>query len=503
MSHVPTNVGTVYDANGNTNTIKVVNFGTTVYTGPVDVSLTLARIRALKCETQEANDGGFFNPTGTEVPQVIRHPENANYYMEFVVWYAINTNAWTYDTGNLPYPGVTWPGPMRLLIGAGGEVYFTGDHYVTAQWVNPPPQLGVSPSTGLTSSGNVGGPFSPSSQVYALTNSGFTAFNWTATKNVNWLTVSPSSGTLAAGAVANVTLSINANATNLTANSYSATVGFTNTANDVGDTTRTVSLTVNAAPSGTLVVTPLLGLTSSGSVGGPFNPSSQVYALTNSGGASLNWTASNTANWLSLSPVSGTLAAGAATTVTVSINANATNLSANSYSDTVGFTNTTNGAGNTTRPASLTVTNVVSIPFQSWQNFYWATGASDPNAAPDLDPYGKGISNTNQFLAGFNPTNTTAYPQIISIAVTGDNVNVTYLGSNGDTNYPGGPTKRTNVLEFTTGALDGSVSNNFTSTGQTNILSDGNGSGIVTNMVDGGGATNIPSRYYRVRILAP
>jgi hypothetical protein len=392
MSHVPTNVGTVYDANGNTNTIKVVNFGTTVYTGPVDVSLTLARIRALKCETQESNDGGFFTPTGTEVPQVIRHPENANYYMEFVVWYAINTNAWTYDTGNLPYPGVTWPGPMRLLIGAGGEVYFTGDHYVTAQWVNPPPQLGVSPSSGLTSSGNVGGPFSPSNQVYALTNSGFTAFNWTATKDVNWLTVSPSSGTLATGAVASVTVSINSNATNLTANSYSGTIGFTNTANDVGDTTRSVS---------------------------------------------------------------------------------------------------------------LVVTSTVSNPFQSWQNSYWAGGASDPNAAPDLDPYGKGISNTNQFLAGFNPTNTAAYPQIINIAIIGNDVNVTYLGANGDTSYPGGPTTRTNVLEFTSGDANGSESNNFTSTDQTNILSGGDGSGIVTNMLDVGGATNTPSRYYRVRILVP
>jgi hypothetical protein len=41
------------------------------------------------------------------------------------------------------------------------------------------------------------------------------------------------------------------------------------------------------------------------------------------------------------------------------------------------------------------------------------------------------------------------------------------------------------------------------STGQTNILSGGTGLGIITNMVDSGGATNTPSRYYRVRVLVP
>jgi hypothetical protein len=60
------------------------------------------------------------------------------------------------------------------------------------------------------------------------------------------------------------------------------------------------------------------------------------------------------------------------------------------------------------------------------------------------------------------------------------------------------------VLEFTTGTANGSYSsNNFTSTGVSNILSGGIGLGTLTNMVDSGGATNVPSRYYRVRVLVP
>ena len=104
-----------------------------------------------------------------------------------------------------------------------------------------------------------------------------------------------------------------------------------------------------------LSVTPGDGLTSSGNQGGPFSPSSKSYTLQNTGDSSINWKASKGQVWVSLSSMSGTLAAGANKTVTVSINSNANSLAPGSYSDTVSFTNTTNGNGNTTRPVSLTV----------------------------------------------------------------------------------------------------------------------------------------------------
>jgi hypothetical protein len=123
--------------------------------------------------------------------------------------------------------------------------------------------------------------------------------------------------------------------------------------------------------------------------------------------------------------------------------------------------------------------------------------------APDTsDPFGKGINNTNQFLAGFNPTSPTAYPHVISVQTSGSNVTISYLGASGDTNYAGGPQFRTNVLEYTAGVAGG-YSNNFTSTGVSEVLSNGSGLGIVSTMTDAGAATNRPSRYYRVRVLAP
>src|SRR5512146_2893959 len=111
-----------------------------------------------------------------------------------------------------------------------------------------------------------------------------------------------------------------------------------------------------SVPAGAMSVSPAGGLSSSGAQGGSFSPASTSYTLTNTGGTSINWTAAKTQSWVTLSTASGTLAAGATATVAVSINSGANALAAGSYSDTVTFTNTTNGTGNTTRAVSLTVT---------------------------------------------------------------------------------------------------------------------------------------------------
>ncbi|HUK82993.1 MAG TPA: hypothetical protein VLZ12_10220, partial [Verrucomicrobiae bacterium] len=144
-------------------------------------------------------------------------------------------------------------------------------------------------------------------------------------------------------------------------------------------------------------------------------------------------------------------------------------------------------------------------PFTTWQNHYFTLAelGNPAFSGPNADPLGKGISNTNQFLAGFNPTNSAAYLHIISIARTaGTNVTVTYLGASGDSTYMGGPASRTNVLEVTTGTANGSYSNNFVSAGITNILSGGAGLGQAAVMVHTNGAAS-PARYYRVRVLVP
>jgi hypothetical protein len=138
----------------------------------------------------------------------------------------------------------------------------------------------------------------------------------------------------------------------------------------------------------------------------------------------------------------------------------------------------------------------------------WATttyGLSGASALGTADPDGDGMSNTNEFLAGFNPTNNAAYLHVISVAKSGGgtNMTVTYLGADGDSTWSPGVAARTNVLQFATGTANGSYSNNFLDTGVSQVLSNGSGGGAITNMVDSGGGTNVPSRYYRVKVLVP
>jgi len=144
IANVSANVGVVYDANGQTNDIQIWNYGTLLYTGPVDVSSTLQRIRDNDCLwLTESDDGGFFNFYPDELPNIPRMGNN--YYMEFMVWPFMDLTDGTYDTVSEAYGSMVYPGAMRLLIGLGGEVYFTGDHYGedgnprNAYYVNPLP----------------------------------------------------------------------------------------------------------------------------------------------------------------------------------------------------------------------------------------------------------------------------------------------------------------------------------------------------------------------------
>jgi hypothetical protein len=158
IANVPTNAGVVYDAIGQTNYIQVYNFGQLVYSGPIDVTPTLERIRAGCRILSEKHDGDFFHFTHLgELSNIPR--KGSYYYREFVVWPAVDITNATYDPGEKAFGVVPFPGPMRLLIGRGGEVYFTGDHYgdgaqTNAYYVNPRPPSGAFHITSVTTQGH-------------------------------------------------------------------------------------------------------------------------------------------------------------------------------------------------------------------------------------------------------------------------------------------------------------------------------------------------------------
>lgn len=204
-----------------------------------------------------------------------------------------------------------------------------------------PGSMAVTGANNLAASGVVGGPFTPGTVVYTVTNPGGSAIDWSAAKTTSWLDLSPAGGSLAPGASALVTVTIHASANQLPAASYSDTVEFTNTTNGGGNTIRSVSL--NVIRPGELVVESPATLAATGTVGGPFSPGASVYTLRNTGGTAIDWAATYSSNWVDLNPTGGSLAPGASTTVTVALNSQANSLVAGTYDATLNFAFTADG----------------------------------------------------------------------------------------------------------------------------------------------------------------
>ena len=106
-----------------------------------------------------------------------------------------------------------------------------------------------------------------------------------------------------------------------------------------------------------LVATPGTGLTASGEVGGSIAPTSQTYTLSNGGSEVLAWEAAiDGAIAFIDGPLSGTLQPDETVSLSVQLDESVVgSLSAGSYEAEVVFTETTSGAGSTTRPITLTL----------------------------------------------------------------------------------------------------------------------------------------------------
>lgn len=220
--------------------------------------------------------------------------------------------------------------------------------------VEQPVATGLTDGSATTDFGSVNTGSSSSAFSYTIRNTGTAnltglALAKTGSHASDYNLGSLGATTLAPGASTTFTITFSPSAAG------ARTAGLQIASNDADENPFDINLTGAGLGPGTLAITGASGLTSAGSYGGAFSPPSVQYTLSNPGSTSVNWTAAKNQSWVTLSATSGTLAAGANTNLTVSINSNATSLDANSYADTVTFTNTTNGSGNTTRSVDLTV----------------------------------------------------------------------------------------------------------------------------------------------------
>ena len=221
--------------------------------------------------------------------------------------------------------------------------------------VAAPPTIGMSPSS-LSFTAQQGGG-NPVAQTLSISNAGGGTLSWSATPDTTWLAASPSSTT------GNGTVSVVATTGILTAGSYTGNI----TLSATGASSRTVpvTFTVTAAPSISLSPT---SLTYTATQGGS-NPANQAVTLTNTGGIA-NWTVSDTASWLSVSPTSGS----SSSTLTATVST--TGLTAGTYTGTI----TASATGTTSRTIAVTLT--VSAPTTSSATLTWS-----PSTASDLAGY--------------------------------------------------------------------------------------------------------------------
>jgi hypothetical protein len=157
------------------------------------------------------------------------------------------------------------------------------------------PAIGASP-TSLAFTAQQGGG-NPTAQTVTIRNTGGETLNWSASASTNWLSVNPASGT--GTGTATVTIGTAA----LTAGTYSGVI--TISATDATSITVPVTFTVTAAPVPPAISANPTALSFTATQGGA-NPAPQTLSISNTGGGTLSWTASENATWLMLSPASGT-----------------------------------------------------------------------------------------------------------------------------------------------------------------------------------------------------
>jgi uncharacterized membrane protein len=288
----------------------------------------------------------------------------------------------------------------------------------------------VSPAS-LAYTGTVGGPNQPGSVT--VTNTGTTTLTVTWADSINWLVAIQPGVTQTIQPGQSGAFTLTASTAGLTAGTYSGTATISG-----GGTTKQVPITMTVTSGST---TPAIGLNTTslgfaGTVGGT-NPSAQSIGVSNVGGGTLSWTASDNAAWLTLSPVSGTnngtvtasvnLTGLAAGTYNATVTVTASGVTAKTLSVTLTITATTAGATIGFSPPSITFTGTVggtnpaakpiSISNTGGGTLSWA--ASDNAAWLTLSP----VSGTNSgtVTASVNTTGLAAgtYNAIITVAASG------------------------------------------------------------------------------------
>ena len=217
----------------------------------------------------------------------------------------------------------------------------------------------------------VEGTSSSPAQTVTFSKKSFVSRNWAATAGSSWLQISPASGTIS---TEQDTISVQVNPLGFSAGTYSSafTIAITGRNGGIQTATIPVTFTVSAAPVPPVIGASPTSLSFTATQGGA-NPAAQAVSISNTGGGTLTWSASDSVPWLTLSPASGT--GNGAMTLTVTTGTLATG----SYSGTITLAAT--GAPSVTIPVTFTVAAASTISASPTSLSYAATqGGANPSS---------------------------------------------------------------------------------------------------------------------------
>ncbi len=274
------------------------------------------------------------------------------------------------DAGARWLPGETFTDPTSGIIVTVDSQ--TAEGFVVTITVTDPGHIELNPASldfAMLQGAN------PASQTFAIGNTGIGDLDWTASDDAAWLELDSTTGSTVAGGSTDVGVSLVAE--ELAPGSYGATITVSGNADNTPQTLA-VSLEVTAAPVLTLIAEPL-DLEAVVDT----DPPVQEILIRNDGGADLEWSASSDVAWMTFARGSGTLAAGASETDTVSISVSG--LAVGDYSGILTFTgNATNSPQ--TLDATLTITLTPSIAL---------AGALEFEAYEGMDPESRDLTIQN------------------------------------------------------------------------------------------------------------
>ena len=394
-----------------------------------------------------------------------------------------------------------------------------------AQLIAPPsapavsinPAIGASP-TSFAFTAQAGS--NPATQTLNISNTGGGTLSWSATNNAPWLILSQVSGT----GSSSVTLTVTTGT--LTAGTQSGMI--TLSAPGATSVSVPVTFTVTAAP-----VPPAIGfsptsLSFTAQQGGS-NPATQALTISNTGGGTLSWTATDNTTWLTVSPASGTgngtltvtatgtqtagtqtgtitLNATGATSVPVNVTFTVTAAPAIGFSPTsLSFTAQAGGSNPATQTISLSNTGGGALSWTATDNATWLTvspASGTGNGTLTVTATGTQTAGTQTGTITLNATGATSVsvnvtftvtavpnislnPSSLSYAATQGAANpanktVSLTTTGGTLNWTVGRTVSSNIAWLTVSPASGNSNSTLTASVNTAGLAAGTHTGTIT-----------------------